>query len=79
MGHCLLCLTIPKIIMAKTLVQVLVVLMCMIFSFAKSRLFKGKVTDDSNIPLENASVTVWGFAKVTRLMADGFFSIGLPV
>ncbi|MBC7866282.1 MAG: SusC/RagA family TonB-linked outer membrane protein [Gloeobacteraceae cyanobacterium ES-bin-316] len=65
--------------MRKKLLLFLCASMCMLFSFGQSRLLKGKVTDDKNFPMENVSVGGPGIKKGTMSLADGSFSISLPV
>lgn len=60
----------------------LTMLFCVVFAVfqvtAQTRTIKGKVTDDKNSPVANASVVVKGATSGTNTDSDGNFSINVP-
>jgi len=49
------------------------------FIFAQTKTITGKVTDNSNSPIVNASVTVQGTKKGTTTVSDGTFKLEIPL
>jgi len=62
--------------------KLVTMLLCIVFAItqmaAQTRVVKGKIVDDKNSPLANASVLVKGTSVGTTTSADGSFSINVP-
>jgi len=63
----------------KRLLLTLSLLFSTAFIFAQTKTITGKVTDNSNSPIVNASVTVQGFKKGTTTVSDGTFKLEIPL
>lgn len=61
----------------RNLLMFLCMLLCAQLSYAQNRTLKGRITDESNSPLANASVQIKGSAKGTTADEQGNFTISV--